>query len=179
MRSLPPTLALASLPLVAACHAPAGLLGEHDLAFEAQAYPAGLQTTVTGLWDLGDTDVLTVRAGWNETDRRDWGEHDDETGGGPGIGAGWRRYESPARTGWMYGAYLDVWDLDIDWDEGGTAGKTEVLVVQPTLQGGYRWDLGAWHLDLTAGLGVEVNVDTDGEDVGEGAIALIGFTLTP
>ena len=31
-------------------------------------------------------------------------------------------------------------------------------------------------LDLTGGLGVEVNVDTDGEDVGEGIIALGGIS---
>jgi len=31
-----------------------------------------------------------------------------------------------------------------------------------------------WILDLTASLGAEINVDTDGEPVGEGAILLLG-----
>ena len=32
---------------------------------------------------------------------------------------------------------------------------------------------------LGAGLGAEINVDTDGEDVGEGAIFLLGVTWLP
>jgi hypothetical protein len=61
-------------------------------------------------------------------------------------------------------------------------------VLQPTLEGGYSWLLGAgsWSLDLTAGLGAEINLQEDGnlpagstqrEDVGEGAIFLLGLSF--
>lgn len=33
--------------------------------------------------------------------------------------------------------------------------------------------------ETTLGLGMEINVDTDGEEVGEGAIVLFGLTWLP
>jgi len=152
---------------------------------EIQAYPAGVQAAALAMWEISDTDVVTARVGWNETDREDFGEHDDETGGGPGFSGGWRRYLGENHSGWMFGGRADVWFLDIDWtDHPGTpseaGGNTDVVVLQPSVLGGYRWKLGAseWYLDLTAAVGVEINVSTSGEDVGEGAIGLLGFSLT-
>ena len=54
-----------------------------------------------------------------------------------------------------------------------------MLVLQPTLEGGYSWllDQGRWSLDLSLGLGAEINLDEDGEDVGDGAIVLLGVSL--
>jgi len=150
---------------------------------EVQVYPAGVQTRLTGMFESGPTDMFTVSAGHNRTNRRDWGEHDEETGDGVGVGVGWRRYDGPGYSGWMWGGRVDLWDLDIDWvDAPGTpsqtTGLTEVVVLQPTMLGGYRWDLGGWQLEATLGLGVEINVDTSGGDVGEGPIALAGLSLT-
>ena len=49
--------------------------------------------------------------------------------------------------------------------------------MQPSVELGYSWkQSNGSRLDLTGGLGVEVNVDTDGEDVGEGIIALGGIS---
>jgi hypothetical protein len=54
-----------------------------------------------------------------------------------------------------------------------------VLVLQPTVVGGYRWRLGdsSWNIELSAALGAEINVVSAGEDVGEGAIGLLGIGL--
>jgi hypothetical protein len=150
---------------------------------ELQAYPAGVIAGLHGEYALSERDVLTARLAWNETDRGDFGEHDDEQGGGPGGGIGWRRFLGAGRSGWLFGARVDVWQLEIDWEDDLPAareGTTDVLVVQPSLEAGYRWRLGdsRWTFDLTGSLGVELNVDTDGEDVGEGPIGLIGATLT-
>jgi len=72
---------------------------------------------------------------------------------------------------------VDLWFLDIDWkDDPNLSGSTDVVVLQPTVEGGYAWWLGPGRLELLAAVGAEINVDEDGEDVGDGAIGLIGFT---
>lgn len=154
-----------------------------DFGFELQAYPAGVVPGAQARWRLDEDDAVFVRAAANLTDRRDFGEHDDESGAGFGLGAGWRRAAGGdlAADGWHYGARLDLWSLSIDWeDPGPRTGTTDVLVLQPTAEFGYGWSTaGGSRLELTAALGAEINVDTDGEDVGEGAILLLGLTWLP
>lgn len=159
---------------------PAGLRGGLDV----QVYPVGYIAGAVVMKDIGESDVLTFRVAQNETDRDGNGQQDDEKGGGPGVGIGVRRYDTRARTGWMKGMRLDIWDLDIDWiSRPGTPmelrGKSDVLVLQPTIEYGYAAQLGdAWRLETYAALGAEINIDTKGRDVGEGAILLLGFSLT-
>lgn len=141
---------------------------------EVRGYPAGVIAAVHSLQPIGERDAWHVSAGVNVTDRRDWGEHDDEEGGGSGIGGGWRRYETADRDGWFGGARLDVFSLEIDWEEdSGDEGTSDVLVLMPTVEGGRAWAVGGpWVIEAGIGFGAEINVDTDGEDVGEGAILL-------
>jgi len=171
-------LLLAFAVHLAAC---AQLEGQRDtwsLGGELQAYPAGLQAMALVAHPISDADTLSLRAGYNATDRRDWGEHDEEDGGGPGVGLGYQHAFAPAADrSWIAGARLDLWWLDIDWkDDPSRSGSTDVLVLQPVAEGGYRWRLsGGGALALTLSLGAEINVDTDGEDVGEGPILLLGL----
>lgn len=160
---------------------PSGPLG---IGVEVQAYPAGV---IPGLHlqlpvGLDDGQFLTLRLAANITDRDDFGEQDDEEGSGFGGGVGWRSYLEPGRAGWLIGARVDLWSLDIDWtDDPGqpteVSGTTELLVLQPTVEAGYGWNLGGWRVELMAGLGFEINVDEDGRDVGQGPIGLVGVTL--
>jgi hypothetical protein len=147
---------------------------------ELQGYPTGLIPGVRYELQIAQRDVLFARLAYNFTERSDFGEHDDESGGGPGLGFGWRHWKDSMAEGWHYGARLDVWDLNIDWEDDGPpvrTGETDIIVVQPSLELGYSWpQSGGSRLDLTAGLGVEYNADTKGEDVGEGTIALLGLT---
>lgn len=150
---------------------------------EVQAYPTGYIPGVQVQIPWHQQDVVVMRAAANLTNRGDDGEHDQEAGGGAGLGVGWRRYEHKGYEGWLIGARLDAWSLDIDWrdDVPGTPrrGSTDALVLQPTIEGGFSWRLGksAWTCDLTVGLGKEINLDENGESVGDGAIALFGITL--
>lgn len=152
--------------------------------FEVQAYPAGVIPGVHAQWELDESSALTARVAGNFTDRQDFGEHDDERGGGFGAGLGYRRYLGSSREGWLWGARVDLWRLGIDWvDDPGTAlrrsGSTDITVLQPSFELGYGMRLGEsdWRVEWTLGLGAEINIDTDGEDVGEGAILLLGATL--
>ena len=154
--------------------------GSRSWGFELQIYPTGIIPGLRYEWMTSRQDQLFARLAYNFTDRSDFGEHDDESGGGPGIGFGWRHWQNQMGTEWHYGGRIDVWDMEIDWEEDGspdTEGETDILVVQPSGELGYSWKRpDGSRIDLNAGLGVEVNVHTDGEDVGEGVIVLGGFT---
>lgn len=143
---------------------------------ELRVYPAGLIPGVRGEVSLGDTDLLLFHASYNITNRRAWGEHDDESGGGAGLGLGWLRQLDSASGGWVLGARLDYWQLEIDWEDSGRSGRSDVHVLQPTVVGGYRWNSGRWRLETSLSLGREINVSTDGEDVGQGWILLAGLS---
>lgn len=173
-RFVPGLLALA---LLVGCRS-AGALG---WGTEVELYPAGAVVAASAGSPVSERAVVFGRAGYNLTDRRDYGEHEDESGGGPGFGVGYRRWLGDGYRGWFWGARADLWFLEIDWEEaGGTpSGTSDVVVFQPVGQGGYTWPLdGGFRLDLSASLGAEINVDTSGEDVGEGAILLVGLTWT-
>jgi hypothetical protein len=143
-----------------------------------QAYPAGIQAQAEVVWPLQTHHSLFVRAGYNFTDRQDFGEHDNEEGGGPGATLGYRYTFRESGDGWFVGARTDLWLLDIDWKDPGRAGSTDVVVLQPTFEAGYRKVLqGGWSISPFLALGAEINVRTRGEDVGEGAIFLGGVSL--
>lgn len=149
---------------------------------EAEVYPAGVVLAARGEKQISDRAVVSARVGYNFTERGDFGDHDDESGGGPGIGFSYRRWMGEGFQGWFWGARADLWWLEVDWEDdlaggGKRKGTSDIIVFQPAGQGGYSWILaGGARLDLSGSLGVEINVDTDGEDVGEGAILLFGLT---
>ena len=182
-----PALAALVLSLSACAGVPARQGGAGDLpptarrtGLEVRVYPAGVIVDSQTLWPTGDRDAWHFEVGANITDRRDFGEQDDEEGSGAGVGFGWRRYEDEARMGLFWGARADLWSLEIDWeDDDGPEGTTDVIVLQPTVEVGRAWGMGGpWVFEASLALGAEINVDTDGEDVGEGAILLGGLGVS-
>ena len=77
----------------------------------------------------------------------------------------------------------DVWFNSLDWRNNiGTpeevSGRTNVTVLQPTAEISWHRSLGSkYFITPSAAAGFEINVDTDGEDVGEGFIFLVGVLL--
>lgn len=177
MRNLP-VFALTLYLLAASAYADTN--SAPNWGVELQVYPTGLIPGLRYEWQIREQDVVFARLAYNFTERSDFGEHDDESGGGAGIGFGWRHWKDRMSQDWHYGARLDIWTLDIDWRDNLPSlrtGETDILVLQPSAELGYSWlKPDGSRVDLTAGLGVEINVDTDGEDVGEGIIALFGVT---
>jgi hypothetical protein len=152
-----------------------------SMGVTAQVYPAGVIAAVRFAYPVSEQDVLAGHLGYNATDRRDWGKHDDEAGDGPGFGLGWRHYRSLAQKGVHWGTRVDLWFLEIDWKQNtGESGSTAVRVLQPTAQLGYTWQPGSGKLlvELTLALGMEINIQTDGEAIGEGAILLGGINVS-
>jgi len=148
------------------------------LGAEVRAYPAGVIPALYGEKPLSEHGVLTFGLGANLTDRQDFGEHEEEDGDGFGVGVGYRHYFGERLDRWFLGGRVDLWSLSIDWrDPPGASGTTDVLVLQPTVEGGYGFRLGErWRLNVFAAGGAEINVDTDGEDVGDGAIGILGVS---
>ncbi|MGH1365730.1 MAG: hypothetical protein ACRBF0_19370 [Calditrichia bacterium] len=147
---------------------------------ELRAYPAGLIPSVMVGYVSTSQSELALSAGMNITNRRDWGEHENEEGQGFGGGLRYTYFFRTVDNDWFAGAVADVWRLAIDWedDNGMRSGESKVTVFQPTARGGYRFALNpGLRLDLAVSLGAEINVATDGEDVGQGAILLFGAQL--
>ena len=153
----------------------------HAVGVTVQAYPAGLIVAGRASLPIRTRSILTAHAAYNSTDRRDFGEHDNEEGGGPGFGVAFRRYLSARYEGWHLGVRTDLWFLEIDWEDDTPprSGTTDITVLQPTAQAGYAWTVANGRLVLEAivALGVEINIDTQGEAVGEGAILLGGLSV--
>lgn len=146
-----------------------------------QGYPAGAILNGHFAYFYKPNKTVGLYLGYNLTNRRDWGEHDDEQGGGAGAGLAWRHYfKEKDVSGFHAGIRTDLWFLTIDWeDDDGREGETEVSVLQPTAQLGYSFFPEDRRIvfEVNASLGAEFNIFTRGEDVGQGAIFLVGFVF--
>lgn len=141
---------------------------------ELRLYPAGGIASVGALWPQGSQNEVGISVLYNRAERGDAGRHDEESGDGFGLGIEARRFTASHRKAWFYGARVELFQLDIDWrDTGRGQGQSDITVLQPTLRGGYRF--AGSGLELAASLGAEINLETEGERVGEGAIGLLGI----
>ena len=158
----------------------------------AQIYPAGQILQIRTLVRQGSGMDVRLYAGINRARRQDFGEKDDEEGFGAGLGLD--VVKSPDASGIYYGGKLDLWYLNIDWEDVENpcpddakclapeilrTGETQLLVVQPTATFGYRYipSESSIALEFSLSLGAEINAHTDGDPVGEGLILLGGIAV--
>lgn len=155
------------------------LHAQHQVGLEGQVYPTGVIPSLNYTMPIGQAGSLEFRVGYNIVNHRDMGVQDDEKGGGFGGSIG---YAHPFWKGFRLGARADVWWNSIDWKmDPGTpqevTGTTEVTVLQPTAMLDYPIHFGAWSLVPRIAFGAEINVQTKGEEVGQGAILLGGISI--
>jgi hypothetical protein len=146
---------------------------------ELRVYPTGELYSLGWAWSQGEALHAGIAGGYNRADRGDAGEHDDEEGGGLGAGV-WAEVQPrflPAA--FTLGGRLELYQLDLDWREGARRGESAVTVLIPTAMLGYRLPFGGanWVWTLSASAGAEINLATEGEAVGEGAIGLAGLRV--
>lgn len=154
------------------------------IGIEAQKYPAG--HILGGRIDIGvgNFNTFNIRVGYNFARHEDFGVHQDETGGGWGGTLGYRHYTSPDKSNWFIGVRTDLWFNTIDWidfigqpDE--VRGTTDIVVLQPVVEGGYGFLLNDRILIApSVAFGWEWNIKIEGSDVGEGAILLGGIQVS-
>lgn len=152
-------------------------------SIEWQAYPAGVIAVAGHTFHPNDMTEGRLFAGFNITNRRDWGVQDDESGHGYGGGVDINRALPAIGSRWMAGGRVDLWSMKINWrnDTLGITADSRILVFQPTARLLYRLrstpDSGLRALDLSLSFGMEKNIATHGQPVGEGAILLLGARI--
>ncbi|MEZ4688023.1 MAG: DUF3575 domain-containing protein [Bacteroidia bacterium] len=152
--------------------------GQISVGIEFQAYPTGFIPGLRAELPLGTHSEASFRLGYQIIDHQDFGVQDDETGSGFGGTLGYRYYLKEARSGFFGGLRSDLWFNQIDWETDGTTGQSNITVLQPTLEAGYRFWLGDnISIAPALGFGVEWNVATNGAETGQGAILLGGLSM--
>ncbi len=122
---------------------------------------------------------INLRLGVNIARRKDFsGLNDDERGWGPGISVGYRYYVSKnwraGYAGLYAGIRTDYWHMNIDWKDAKhnpTSGTTQIGVLQPKIELGYKWPIRQYDIILGLSNGFEINVISKGKDVGQGFIS--------
>lgn len=167
---------------------------QNSISLETQAYPAGVIPGIRFDVFFSNDLFFNSRIGYNLTNRRDWGKHDNEKGGGPGFSLGFER-SNFLKNNFSLNLRSDFWIMKIDWEnyeyrtcEPGdicpqvlnaqrftTSGTSSIIIFQPTLSTGYYIPLRkSMFIKPTLSFGYEINISTSTEPVGEGAIFLVG-----
>ncbi|MFY0592674.1 hypothetical protein [Roseivirga sp.] len=151
------------------------------IGLETQVYPAGNMVNLKASWLSGERGRLIGKLGYNFARRKDFGKHDLEEGGGPGLAVAYRQYFNHKWSNFFIEGRASTWFLDIDWQDNSPSrmGNTDITVFQPTLAIGYDWATknDKINFNILIGFGYEVNVITSGEGVGEGGISLLGLSV--
>lgn len=165
-----------------------------DIGIEFQAYPTGIMPGLRLETNVSSRSTIHLRLGQNIFDHKDFpkqagiNNHDSETGSGLGFSLGYKRYLKEDLSKLFVGVRTDFWFNQVDWsaseftncmscDPVVITGRTDILVVQPTLEAGWLFLLGEkQHFFVTpeVAVGYEWNAVVNGQQTGYGVIALAG-----
>ena len=157
------------------------VLGQNNSLYlgpEYNYYPAGHVVGIQAEYSPNNNHhSFNARIASNITRRWDFsGLNDDERGVGFGTSLGYRYYLTPECNGVYLGARTDLWFITVNWKDSSEAiksGTSKITVIQPTFEIGYLFKFKrGWELGTACVNGVELNVKTEGEPVGEGWITL-------
>jgi hypothetical protein len=163
----------------------AAAVSKFQTGVEVQWYPAGWLIGPVANYFISPKHILNFRAAINIADRHNWsGLNDDERGTGYGGSVGYRYLFTPAKNSFLIGTRVDLFNTKIKWKNNiGTAqqtsGTTTTLVLQPSVELGYRIKLKnqKWNILFAGGIGEEINVRTKGRDVGQGSMWLLSISI--
>ncbi|MEM9819522.1 MAG: DUF3575 domain-containing protein [Bacteroidota bacterium] len=151
-----------------------------DFSFEFQAYPTGLIPGLRIEKPFHEKNAVHLRLGYNWIRHGSLGVQDDERGDGFGFSLGYKRYLKSSFRSWYLGLKNDIWFNELDWEtevqNATMRGTSKIIVVQPTLEAGHLFLLkNNWIFTPSIAFGFEINVKTEGAEMGQGAILLLGF----
>ena len=148
-----------------------------DIGAEFQWYPTGTISSLHLAFNARMHHSVLVQLGYNKANRKDNGEKDNEKGGGWGGAIGYRYYFKPFPHKFFLGAKTGLWRLNIDWVEGAQTGESKTWTLQPAFEIGYTFIINDQaFITPSISNGVEINMKTQGEKVGQGFITLIGIS---
>jgi len=148
-----------------------------DIGGDFQWYPAGYMGGVHLAYNAKMHHSLTGRIAYNRANRKDFGKHENEKGGGAGFSLGYRYYFHYKPAGFFLGARSDLWSMNIDWTDGNENGSTKTWVLQPALEIGYTFLIyDKFFITPAVSNGYEINIVTKGNPVGEGFITQAGIS---
>ncbi len=149
-----------------------------DISIENQLYPAGDIIYIRTMRPINERSGLMLKLGYDFARRQNFGKHNKENGGGPGFALGYRYYLKKELAGFFLAARAGLWVMKIDWEDKRNqvieSGKTNITVLQPTAALGYQYVTKnqQWAFEVGGAFGIEWNLATKGEEVGQGGISL-------
>ena len=148
-----------------------------DVGGEFQWHPKGYIYMVHLAYNFPIHHSVQARIGYNKSNWKEKGIHDNEEGGGPGFSLGYRYYFLVMPHGFFLGAHADVWRLSIDWRQGITNGRSKLWALQPTAEIGYMFLINdMFFISPSVAAGLQTNIKTEGQAVGDGSVILIGIS---
>jgi len=153
-----------------------------DLSFDLQVYPTGIIPGIKYERSINTKSSLQFRLAYNWIRHRDLGVHEDERGDGFGGSFIYKRYFQSDYIGWYLAGKVDIWRNSLAWSDlldttSEVNGETKILVFQPTAEAGYTFKKNSLVFTPSIAFGIEWNIITDGEPVGEGLILLLGISV--
>ena len=159
------------------------LQAQNSIGIEFQANPTGIIPGVSFTKATANKGEIVLRLAANIIDHKDFGVQDSEVGAGFGGGFGYRKTLPFSNDLFYLGLRTDLWRNTLDWDTSNdlvsSSGTTKVWVLQPTTELGVKLQKEAskWVFQPSLSFGREINIQTDGAEVGQGWIALLGFSV--
>src|ERR1051325_2425894 len=110
-----------------------------DVGGEFQSYYRGYTTALHLAYNFPIHHGIQFKVGYNKSNWKENGEHDNEEGNGPMFSLGYRYYALVRPHGFFLGAHVDYSRLTIDWRQGTTTGTSKISALQPTFELGYMF----------------------------------------
>ena len=149
-----------------------------DVGGEFQWYPKGYIYALHLAYNFPVHHSIQLRLGYNKSNWKDKGIHDNEEGGGPGFSFGYRYYFLVRPHGFFLGARSDLWRLSIDWKQGLFTGTSKVWAIQPSIEMGYMLLINDMvFISPSIAAGTQSNISTEGQPVGDGFLILPSISI--
>lgn len=149
-----------------------------DLGAEFLGSGKGYTASLHLAYNLAVHHSFQARIGYNKSNWKDKGLHEDEHGSGAGVSLGYRYYFLVRPHGFFLGIRADVWRLNIYWDQNTEIGTSKVWALQPAAEMGYMLLINdLFFITPSINASVQSNIKTDGEPVGEGFIPQFGISV--
>ena len=145
----------------------------NDIGGEFQWYPSGKIASLHVAFNAIMHHSVIVRLGYNQINR----DNNIEKGSAWGGGIGYRYHFRLLPHKFFVGARAGLWRTKIDWAQSLETGETTTWTIQPTFEIGYTFIFKDWaFITPSISSGVDINLKTEGENVGQGFITLIGVS---